>query len=222
MLQIALKMECVRCDNDDVIAIVQPHDLKAPRMTADEMDSEPLHNLAVPVVEAHPAGKRQADRIDYGVHCKGTPKTIMAHASSCTVGHLPILQVEQGFGEVRKVSRVIIVKMRDDDVGNGRCGNPELAKRLDRMDQHGPPAPFSLLRAKPGVNQDQTFTMADQPNEILDPARGVVGISCFQAEFANGPNRSAVMYRQDFPVGQILAPSAGSRNQQMPDHLATV
>lgn len=175
-------------------------------MTADEMDSEPLHNLAVPVVEAHPAGKRQADRIDDGVHRKGTPKTVMAHASSCTVGHFPILQVEQGFGEVRKVSRVIIVKMRDNNVGNGRCGNPELAKCFDRMDQHGPPAPLGLLRAKSGVNQDKAFPMADQPNKILDPALGVVGISCFQAEFANGPNRSAIMYCKDFPVGQIRAP----------------
>lgn len=29
VLQIALKMECVRCDDDDVITIIQPHDLKA-------------------------------------------------------------------------------------------------------------------------------------------------------------------------------------------------
>ena len=132
LLEIRVEMRGIGRDDDPAAARPNPRDLQARRMTADAVQGQPRHKLGVAIVEDSFVG------IDVPQHhlnifkVERAAKHLVAHVAAGRIGHVAILEMKARARQTVEIAGVIVMQMRDDDVGDLVGIDVEQTQRLDR------------------------------------------------------------------------------------------
>lgn len=96
------------------------------------------------------------------------PKKVMAHGTPGGIRDLAILQVEARGRKSIEIARVIIMQMREDNVGDFIRIDIEQSKRVHRTAQMFALAPNGRLLRESGVDHEATIAAARHPDEVVE------------------------------------------------------
>ena len=118
------------------------------------------------------------------------------HVATGRERHLALLDVEPCVREVVEAARVVVVEVREDDVGDGRGIDIDGSESLGRGAQELAPACRRVSGAEPRVDDPGRMLPYDRPHEVVHRHRRVVRVA---ADEVLGPARVAfrVLHRVD-------------------------
>ena len=211
-LHVLVEMAGVRRENHPAAPRQHANALHPHRVPPDAVDRHPRGDLRIPVVERQAALEKLVDQPLDVRRAVGVAERLVRHVAARRIGHLQVLEMEARGGKVVDGSRVIVMQVGDDDVGDPPRIDAEHRQPLARQTHDLAPATRRLLAVEPGVDHDGALPVDDRPHEIVDRHRRVVTVGRHdEIVGADAPLVPSVADGEQFPglrIGHALSPSA--------------
>jgi MFS family permease len=156
-----------------------PHHLQAQGVTSDVVHREALGQLVVAVVERHPALVDEVDQVGHVVGGETVVQCPVGHPPPGGIGHLGVLEVEPGPGELGEAADVVVVEVGQDDVVDGGGIDPDRGQPLGHRSHQCPPPALGVVGVEAGVDDPDPVvrTADDRPDEVVHVHRLVVRVA---------------------------------------------
>ena len=174
------------------------HALQAAAVAAKLVHGDARGDLAVPVMEHHPARVDVAHHLAHVVGGEWVAQVVVAHAGAGGVGHLGGLQMEAGLGERRHGAGMVVMQVRDDELLQARGRNADHLQGRRRRARDLAPALGALGCIEAAVDDDGAVGVADHPDEVVDGVRAIVVVGRDEALETAAAGELAVFDGEDF------------------------
>ena len=154
----------------------------------------PGGDLFVSAMERDPLCEDRPDHLHHVLGRERHGEELVRHVAPRAVGHLVVLEVEAGVRERAEAAGVVVVHVGDDDLLDPGRLHPHQGQSFRRFADDLPLPAGRLLAGESGVDDDRALGVGDEPDVVVEVARGLVGVpadevlggGAFMASVADG------------------------------------
>src|SRR5713101_8852503 len=136
-------------------------------MARSKMQRQPWGKIYIALVQFESALEVEPHHADDILLFEAMAEIRVAHMAPGGEGDFAFLEVEARVRQLVKVADVIVVQMRQNDIGDRIRVNIELSQALDRTAQEPAFPARRGFRREPGVNEKDTTRPDDDPGKII-------------------------------------------------------